>query len=131
MLRLLTNVAANVVSMVQRIYRMLASLQVQKVVAIAFVGLFLLTTSVNSADLDPSTKATLNDRVEQGANGRPMTTGQWQAKNERLQGKPVEQAKEIAKESADAIKKMGKIYPENAKTLLPGIENRSSEAGNR
>lgn len=131
MLRLLTNVVANVVSVVQRIYRMLASLQVRKVAAIAFVGLFLLTTSVDSADLSSSTKATLNDMIEQGANGRPKTTGQWQAENERLQGKPAEQAKRIAKESADAIGKMGKIYPDNAKTVLPGMENSSVEAGDR
>jgi hypothetical protein len=135
MLRLLTNVATNVatnvVSMIQRIYRTLASLQAQKVAVIAFVGLFLLTTSIDSADLNSRTKATLNDIVEQGANGRPMTTRQWKNENESLQGKPAEQAKEIAKESADAIKKMGKIYPENARTLLPGMENRSSEAGDR
>jgi hypothetical protein len=131
MLRLLTNAAANVVSMVQRIYRMLASFQVQKVAAIAFVGLFLLTTSVDSADLNPSTKAALNDVTKQGANGRPATTGQWQAENERLQGKPVEQAKRIAEESADAIGEMGKIYPDNAKAVLPGMKNRSLESSDR
>jgi hypothetical protein len=104
---------------------------VQKLVAIAFVGLFLLTTSVDNADLNPSTKATLNDMIERGANGRPVTTGQWQSENEQLQGQPAKQAKRIAKESADAVEEMGEIYPDNAKTVLPGMENRSLEADDR
>lgn len=131
MLGFLQSTMATVVSTAQRLYGMLMSLQMQKVVAIAFVGLLLLTSSIDSADLNPSTKAMLNDMVARGAQGRPVTTGQWQAENERLQGKPAKQAERIAKESADAVKEMGEIYPDNAKTVLPGMENRSLEADDR
>ncbi len=103
----------------------LQSLNLQRFVAVAFVGLFLLTTSVDAADLKPGTKAMLNDMIARGENGRPVTTGQWQAENEQLQGKPAQQAKRIAKESANAIDEMTDIYPENAKTVLPGMENDS------
>ncbi len=112
----------------QRIIRLQSKLQLlklQRFAAIAFVGLFLLTTSVDSADLQPSTKAMLNDMIARGADGRPVTTGQWQAENESLQGKPGKQAKRIVKESADAIDEMGDIYPDNAKTVLPGMKNDS------
>ncbi|MGC1310510.1 MAG: hypothetical protein WA885_25035 [Phormidesmis sp.] len=111
----------------QTIYQAWRALQPQRFVAIAFVGLFLLTTSVDSADLPGSTKAMLNDMIARGAEGRPVTTGQWQSENQKLQGKPGKQAKRIAKESADAVGEMGEIYPGNAKTVLPGMSNKSLE----
>jgi hypothetical protein len=109
----------------------LKGVQFQRVVVIAFVGLLLLTTSVDNADLNSSTKAMLNDMIERGANDRPVTTGQWQAENEQTPWQPAKQAKRIAKESADAVEEMGEIYPDNAKTVMPGMENRTLEADDR
>ena len=48
------------------------SLQPQRWVSIAFVGLLLLTTSVDSADLNQSTKDALNNLIAKGENGRPV-----------------------------------------------------------
>lgn len=114
-----------VTSTIQRIAKVWTSLKLQRFVAIAFVALFLLTTSVDNSSLKQSTKARLNDLIEQGENGRPVTTGQWQAENEQLQGQPGKQAKRIAKESADAAGEMAEIYPENAKKVTPGVTNDS------
>ncbi len=55
--------------------------------------------------------------------GRPRTMGQWEAENESLEGQPGKQLKRIAEESADAVKNMAEIYPQNAKTLTPGVDN--------
>ncbi|MGG6240590.1 hypothetical protein ACQ4N7_18365 [Nodosilinea sp. AN01ver1] len=55
--------------------------------------------------------------------GRPRTMNQWQAENEALEGRPGEKLKRIAEESADAVKNMAEIYPQNAKTLTPGVDN--------
>ncbi len=55
--------------------------------------------------------------------GRPRTMGQWEAENEALEGQPGEKLKRIAEESADAVKNMAGIYPQNAKTLTPGVDN--------
>lgn len=54
--------------------------------------------------------------------GRPRTMGQWEAENQALEGQPGEKLKRIAKESADAVKNMAEIYPENIKTLTPGVD---------
>lgn len=116
-----------VVSAFQRLSGAFAGLKLQSVISIAFVGFFLLTTSVDSANLPNSTKAMLNDVIARGAEGRPTTSSQWQSENEALQGQPAKQAKRIAKESADAIGEMGEIYPDTAKSTLPGIENKSLE----
>lgn len=115
------------VSAFRRVLGLFSGLKLQSAISIAFVGFFLLTTSVDSADLPNSTKAMLNDMIARGEEGRPVTTGQWQAENENLQGQPAKQAKRIAKESADAIGEMGEMYPDTAKSSLPGIKNKSLE----
>jgi len=111
----------------KRFFQALSTLQLQRFVAAGFVGLLLLTTSVDTADLPASTKTMLNDMIARGETGRPVTTAQWQAENEKLQGDPVEQVERIAKESADAVGEMAEIYPGNAKSVLPGMENESLE----
>ena len=111
----------------KQFFQALGTLQLRRFVAAGFVGLLLLTTSVDTADLPASTKTMLNDVIARGETGRPVTAAQWQAENEKLQGDPVEQAERIAKESADAVGEMAEIYPGNAKSVLPGMENKSLE----
>ena len=102
--------------------------QLQSFVAIAFVGLFLLTTSVDNSSLNSSTKAMLNDMIARGeADGRPVTTAQWRGENRELKGNPGERIERIAEETGDAIENMAEIYPGNAKSVLPGMSNDSLE----
>ena len=113
--------------MAARLSKAVASLQFQRCAVAVAVGLILLTTSIDNSSLNTSTKAMLNDMVARGEQDRPVTTGQWQAENEKLQGQPAKQAKRIGKESADAIGEMGEIYPGNAESVLPGMSNDSLE----
>lgn len=114
------------VNFVQNLFGAVAKLwqqwQMQRVVSAAFVAMLLLTTSVDTADLPASTKTMLNDMIARGEEGRPVTTGQWQSRNEALQGQPGEQLKQITSQSADAIDEMADIYPNNAKALTPGVD---------
>ncbi|MEO0770849.1 MAG: hypothetical protein AAFY72_15755, partial [Cyanobacteria bacterium J06649_4] len=89
--------------------------------------LFLLTTSVDSADLPASTKIMLNDMIARGTEGRPVTSAQWKAENEALKGNPLERVERIAEESADAVGEMAEMYPDVAESTLPGIVNESLE----
>ncbi len=128
MTNLFSAIIAKVSAAARYLFGLCSARSLQRFVSLAFVGLFLLTTSVDTADLKPSTKAMLNDMIARGEEGRPVTTGQWQAENEKLQGQPAKQAKRIAKESADAVGEMGEIYPGNVKTLTPGLENETLES---
>ncbi len=101
----------------------LSLLPVTRIAAALLVTLMLMTTTAVAADLSPSVESKLNRMINQGENGRPRTTAQWQAKNEELKGKPGEQLEEIGKETADAVSNMADIYPQNAKTLTPGVSN--------
>lgn len=127
MVNMFKAIATQLQKIASSFFQALNALQLQHIVAASFVGLLLLSTSVDTADLPASTKTMLNDMIARGEEGRPVTTGQWQAENEKLQGKPAKQVKRIAKESADAVGEMGEIYPGNAKTLTPGLENKSLE----
>ena len=101
----------------------LNSLQLAKVAAVFLMTLMLMTSAAIAADLSPAVESKLNRMINQGENGRPRTTAQWQAKNEELKGKPGEQLEEIGKETADAVSNMADIYPQNAQTLTPGVDN--------
>lgn len=117
-----------VAAFVRQLKRFQIGQRLQSFVAIAFVGLFLLTTSVDSSSLNSSTKAMLNDVISRGAaDGRPVTTAQWRGENQELKGNPGERIERIAEETGDAVKNMGEIYPGNAKSVLPGTSNDSLE----
>ena len=60
-----------------------------------------------------------------------MTTRQWQAERQHLKGQPGKTAERITKEAGEAVDEMADIYPDNAETLLPGMENRSLEEDKR
>ena len=124
---MLRSMASAITQVAQSISKVWKALRLQQFVAIAFVGLFLLTTSIDNANLNSSTKAMLNDVVARGENGRPKTAGQWKSENQQLEGQPGKKVERIAKESADAVGEMGEIYPGNAKSVLPGMKNKSLE----
>ena len=94
----------------------------QFAVACSAVVILLTASGVNarSSATDPAYNEQLPPTEEVG---RPRTMGQWEAENEALDGQPVEKLKRIAEESADAVKNMAGIYPQNAKTLTPGMDN--------
>ena len=125
---MITQTISTIKATFTRVYQVLTSLQLQRLVAVGFVGLFLLTTSVDTSSLNASTKTTLNDMISRGENGRPVTSAQWKAENEALEGNPLERAERIAEESADAVGEMAEIYPGNVKSVLPGMTNESLES---
>ncbi|MEL6603004.1 MAG: hypothetical protein AAFP20_07240 [Cyanobacteria bacterium J06614_10] len=112
----------------RELLKLVSSVHWRQLMATAFVvGLVLLTSSIDNANLKPSTKAYLNNMIERGETGRPVTTRQWKAENERLEGQPAKRVKRIANESADAVEEMAEIYPGNAKSVLPGMSNDTLE----
>ncbi|MGB3573934.1 MAG: hypothetical protein WA783_19685 [Phormidesmis sp.] len=122
-----TQIKAGIIAAIQQVRGALSSLQLQRFVAVAFVGLFLLTTSVDSSTLDTSTKSMLNDMISRGENDRPVTSAQWGAENKALKGNPIDRAERIVEETADAVGEMAEIYPDTAESTLPGLTNESLE----
>lgn len=106
-----------------RIGAVLRALRIRQLLAALLVGAILLTTNIADASLSSETQANLDRVTEQGETGRPRTTGQWEAERDSLQGKPIKRLERITEETADAVGEMAEIYPQNAKTLTPGVGN--------
>lgn len=109
---------------VARLGSLLKEIQVKQFFAIALVGVLVFMTSPemprgrNTADLGRNGQAVTKkiDRViHQGDSERPKTTREWQNEAARTEDAPAERAKEIIKESADAIQDFGGVYPSTAK----------------
>ncbi|MBD2232243.1 hypothetical protein [Phormidium tenue] len=83
----------------------------------------LLTANGVKAEQNTGNRAYSNELPPTQEVGRPRTMGQWEAENEALEGQPGKKLKRIAEESADAVKNMAGIYPQNARTLTPGVDN--------
>lgn len=105
-------------------------IELRQVLAAFCASVLLLTTGAaeaNAAEANLSLSADantgLNRVIQKGETGRPRTTGQWQAENEALQGEPLNQLERISTEAADAVGEMAEIYPQNARTLTPGMDN--------
>ena len=112
------------------INRILEKITLKQALAAFFVGIIVLTAGPTAAhateaklSLADSAQASLSRITKEGETGRPRTTGQWQAENEALQGQPLDQLDRITEEAADAIGEMAEIYPQNVRTLTPGMDS--------
>lgn len=102
-------------------------LQTKQFISMVLVGFLLLTTNVKQDTGNPISN--LFDKVtHQGSSQqnsqRPTTTGEWKKQAQETEGRPAERLKRIGKQSADAVKDMGSVYPDTAKR---GADSKQSD----
>lgn len=95
------------------------SMEFKRFFAITLVGFLVLATSLDSSiesgrNSDSVTRR-LDKVVHQDDADRPKTTGEWHKEARQTENAPGERAKRIAKESGEAIKQWGSVYPDTAK----------------
>lgn len=100
---------------VTRISSLLKKLQVVRFLSIVLVGFLLLTTNVAQDRNTQAVTKKLDEVVHQDNSQRPKTTGEWEQEAKETEGNPGERAKKIAKESAEAVKDFGSLYPDTIK----------------
>ncbi|MBD2344819.1 hypothetical protein [Anabaena subtropica] len=92
--------------------------QVKRFFAIALVGFLLLTTNldsrIESGRSSDAVSRRLDQVVHQDDADRPKTTGEWNREARQTEDAPGERAKRIAKESGEALKQFGSVYPDTA-----------------
>jgi hypothetical protein len=99
---------------VTRISSLLNAFQVKQFLAVVLVGFLVLTTSVgNDRNAQAITKK-IDETIHQGDSQRPKTTGEWNREARETEGAPGERIKRIAKESQEAVKDWGELYPDTA-----------------
>lgn len=103
------------------------NLEFKRFFATALVGVLVLATSLNSniesgRSSDSVTKR-LDEVVHQDNADRPKTTGEWNKEARKTENAGGERAKRIAKESGEAIKQFGSVYPDTAKRSANDLQD--------
>jgi hypothetical protein len=99
-------------SAIARINSFFHGLQVKRFLAVALVGLVLLTANVDTSrtyGMKSDSKSTLNDP------DRPQTTREWKQEARATEDAPDERIKKIGQETGDALKEFGQMYQDTAK----------------
>jgi hypothetical protein len=95
--------------------------------AIALVGFLVLTTNldsrIESGRNSDSVTRRLDKVVHQDDADRPKTTGEWNKEARQTENAPGERVKRITKESGEAIKQWGSVYPDTANRSANDIQN--------
>ncbi|HEY9799827.1 MAG TPA: hypothetical protein V6D25_05660 [Leptolyngbyaceae cyanobacterium] len=113
---MMANLFSNVINHIKFLFQ---EFQVKRFFAIALVGFLVLTTSLNSSIDSGRSSNTVTKRLDQVVHqddaDRPKTTGEWNREARQTEDAPGERAKRIAKESGEAVKQFGSVYPDTAK----------------
>jgi hypothetical protein len=121
---MMTNLFSKVINHIKFLFQ---EFQVKRFFAIALVGFLVLTTSLNSTiDSGRSSDAVtrrLDRVVHQDDADRPKTTGEWNREARQTEDAPGERAKRIAKESGEAVKQFGSVYPDTAKRSANDLQD--------
>jgi hypothetical protein len=107
----------------------LKSLQVKQLIAVAFVGVLLLTTNVALGNDSKSATREVDKIVHQNDSDRPKTTGEWNKEARETEGAGGERLKRIAKESKEAVKDFGSVYPDTAERSADSAQNKADKGG--
>src|SRR6476469_2117671 len=103
-------------SAIAQVSSLLNQLQVKRFLAVVLVGFIFLTT--NAQPNSASSKA-ISDRINtvahQNDSDRPKTTGEWNREAREINSADGEgRLQRIAKESTEAVKDFGGLYPDTA-----------------
>jgi hypothetical protein len=115
----------------------LNAFQIKRFLTIALIGFLVLTTNaVPNRDSRAMTNR-VNQTIHQDDSDRPKTTGEWNREAREVEGKPGERFERIAKQSGEAVKDFGSLYPDTAERSgnqlqdSQGVGNPFSNRGQR
>lgn len=117
----MTNMLSSVIT---RISSLLKKLQVVRFVSFILVGVLILTTNVAQDSNTQAVTKRLDEVLHQDDSQRPKTIGEWEREGQETENAPGERVKKIAKESAEAVKDFGSLYPDTAKRSARDIDEK-------
>ncbi|HEY9767922.1 MAG TPA: hypothetical protein V6C71_05345 [Coleofasciculaceae cyanobacterium] len=99
---------------------LLKKIQVTSFLTTILLGAILLTSGVSNSATNGKTAADVvgSDVVNTNPE-RPSTTREWRQEARRTDDAPLERVKEIGKETKEAVKDWGKLYPDVADSTIP------------
>lgn len=105
----------------------LKEFQVKRFLAVVLVGFLVLTTNVDSGRNSQGLTQRINEVVHQDGSDRPKTIGEWNREASATQGDTGERLQRIGKESAEAVKDFGEVYPDTAEKSARDLDKSSGE----
>jgi hypothetical protein len=121
---MMANLFTKALKTIKSIYQ---SLEFKRFFAVALVGFLVLATSLDSSiesgRSSNSVTRKLDKVVHQDDADRPKTTGEWNKEARQTENTVGERAKRIAKESGEALKQWGSVYPDTAKRSANDLQN--------
>lgn len=112
----MTNLISRAVAHISPMFK---ELQVKRFVAVVLIGFLLLTTNVVPGHNNRAVSKKIDNVVHQNDSQRPKTTGEWQQEARETEDSPGKRLENIGKESAEAVKDFGSLYPDTAKRTAP------------
>jgi hypothetical protein len=97
-----------------RFNSLLKSFQVKQLFSIALIAVLFLIAPAETPRNNPDLGRRIDNVLERRESDRPTTTGDWEREAEEVKGKPGERLKRIGKESKEAVKDFGQLYPDTA-----------------
>jgi hypothetical protein len=99
---------------------LLKKTKIKSVLTTTFLGVILLTSGVSSYATNGNGAAdNISDKIFEGNPERPTTTREWKQEARETKNQPLERVKEIGKETKEAVKDWGGLYPDVAERTVP------------
>jgi hypothetical protein len=98
----------------------LNQLPLKQLVTAVLVGMLLLNSGVNLG--------TERRDYNESYSSRPETTRQWEKEGRQTEDAPAERLKNIAGESAEAVKEFGSMYKDTAKRTVDAFKNDTAKS---
>ena len=96
---------------------LLGKFKIKHLLGIILIGCLLITNTAcasPSSAADSSLKQKVDTAIDRNDSPRPKTTGQWKQEARETENAPGKRLQKIAKESKEAVKEFGKVYPNTA-----------------
>jgi hypothetical protein len=102
------------------------SINIRQILPILLVIFLLTPTYVGAANNSKTITKKIDDVIHQDDSQRPKTTGEWNQEAREVKGEPGERLKRIGKQSAEAVKEFGQIYPDTAEKSASELKSSSN-----
>ncbi len=109
--------------LIAHISSVLKQLQVKRFLAVVLVGFLVLATNIDQSRSSEAVTKRVDQLVHQNDSQRPKTTGEWNKEARQTEDAPGERLQKIGKESVEAVKDFGKVYPDTANRSTPDLDN--------
>lgn len=99
---------------------LLKKTQIKSLLTTTFLAVILLTSGVSSYATNGNSAADkISNKIFEGNPERPTTTREWKQEARETEDQPLERVKEIGKETKEAVKDWGGLYPDVAERTVP------------